>query len=73
MTLFRASSEMGAVVAGVLSRVGVYARRFAAGVSGLQGVAGAGLVTCGVVVLAGAGWALVTAGAFLLLGAWGSR
>lgn len=38
-----------------------------------QGVAGAVAVTSGVLVLAGYGWALVTVGGFLLLGAWGSR
>lgn len=39
----------------------------------LQGVAGAGLVTGGVYVAAGAAAALIAAGVFLLFGAWTSR
>lgn len=40
--------------------------------SGSQGVLGAAFVTAGTWGLAGMFWALVVAGGFLLLGAWGS-
>lgn len=42
-------------------------------VSGLQGVAGVGCVASGAFLLWGVGVALVLVGAFLLVGAWGSR
>ena len=39
----------------------------------LQGVGGAASATGGALILWGAGWALITLGSFLLLGAWGSK
>lgn len=41
--------------------------------AGLQGLAGALLVSGGVYLEAGRGWAAIVLGGFLLLGAWGRR
>ena len=56
-----------------LGRAVTRARVSVRGWSRWQGVAGAGFVTGGAWDLAGVGWACVTLGAFLLVGAWGSR
>lgn len=53
--------------------LGTAALRAARTAATAQGLAGAGCVTAGVYLQWGAGWALVAAGVFLLVGAWGSR
>lgn len=51
----------------------VTVRQFGARVSSAQGVLGAGFVVTGVSMLAGAGWGWISAGCFLIFGAWAAR
>lgn len=53
-------------------RAAVSARRFAHAARGAQGLLGAAFIVAGVFLLTCLAWALVVAGGFLLLGAWGS-
>lgn len=57
----------------VLEKIAAAAQGAAAGASSAQGAAGVAAVAGGCWLEFGEGWALITGGGFLLLGAWGRR